>query len=282
MKKFFFIVFILALVGGVVWYFSCVNNRYFSDVVSSDSGDLKIGVINVCGLSYCGNRDVTEAVLLKTADFNGIDVLALQEFPTLPAGADLSFAEEASQFFPYVSIKGECAILSRYPILEHKRVSFIDRSDQFSSVLISTGEKDFRLITMHLRTTGLYMIDNGRNIKGAGGYANMRQMMRENNDIRVVQAQSIFQEAVNSSEPVIVAGDCNSLPFSKVYRNIKGDRLYDSFLESGKGKGSTYRLMKDIIRIDYIFHDSSFNCVGAGILDEALSDHRMITATFNW
>lgn len=272
---------IVCIAGGCFWYFNFVNSRNFSDTVPVTQGDLKIGSINVCGMSFGGKREITEAVLLKACRDNSLDILVIEEFPMYPLGSDSAFISTFSSYFPYISIKEECAVLSKTPIWEHERKSYLGCSGSYSSILAGPLESPVRIIGVHLRTTGMSIVNNGRGVDGNNDLARMRQMMRQNRRIRIQQAKSIRKTMFKTAEPVIIAGDFNSMPCSRVYRILKGKDLSDSFIVAGQGNGSTYRLLKDIIRIDYMLYSDDIECVGAQIADDKVSDHRMIISTFN-
>lgn len=272
---------IVCFAGGCFWYFNFVNSRNFSDVTPVTQGDLKIGSINVCGMSFGGKREITEAVLLKACMDNNLDILLIEEFPMYPVGSDSVFIKSFCSYFPYISIKGECAVLSKKPIWEHERKAYLGCSGSYSSILVGPKKSPVRIIGVHLRTTGMSIVNNGRGVDGNNDLARMRQMMRENRKIRIQQARSIRKTMFKTAEPFIIAGDFNSLPGSRVYRILKGDDLSDSFMAAGQGKGSTYRLLKDKIRIDYMLYSNDIECVGAQIVDDKISDHRMIISTFN-
>lgn len=285
MKRVILICIAIVLLGAIafgIWYFSCANNRYFSKYEPQTQGELKVGAINVCGFKYMVNMEVIQAVLLEAARTNDLDVLLLQEFPVYPADLDEKVLSYFYDFFPYISKIGECAVFSRLPIIDHQRVPYFGQQESYSSILIGPEENPFKIIALHLRTTGLSSVDNGRSLSTVGDVINIKTVLSSNNSIRVEQAKNIYDEIEATPIPLIVAGDFNSLPYSKVYRILKGDVLQDSFIEAGKGKGSTYRLLKDQIRIDYILHNDGFQCVGAEVSDEQLSDHRLIISTFNW
>lgn len=285
MRRFWLVLFLLllnAVVGFGVWYYTCANNRFFAEEIPTAEGDLKVGALNVCGFRYLDNSAFVQEVLLATAKDNNLDVLLLQEFPTYPADMEARVLKQFKSYFPYISKKDECAVLSKIPILDHERKFFYDLSGSYSSITLGYSDSQFKVIAVHLRTTGLSTAQNGRAVESVDDALSLRMVMSTNSDIRNVQAESIYNEVKNTPMPLIVAGDFNTLPFSKAYRIIKGDLLQDSFYETGKGKGSTYRLLKDQIRIDYILYNSGFYCLSSQILDEELSDHRMVVSTFLW
>ena len=81
----------------------------------------------------------------------------------------------------------------------------------------------------------------------------MREMMNENGVIRARQADQVMRLVDESPYPLIVCGDFNDTPASYTYRKTKGD-LEDSFLAAGKGYGYTYRYLRKLLRIDYLFY----------------------------
>ena len=282
MKKFLLIVFGVIILCGAAYFF-CINNRYVFTSSADPGGDFKIGHVNICGFTaVSADTKATARQMLQIADSRGVDALFIQEFRHAWNFSERDFIAMARKYYPYVSIEDECAVLSRFPIISHERKMFTDRSDKYSSVLIDVNGRQVRVFAPHLRTTGLNYFGYGRDMSNTNNTSRARGLYRENKKIRVAQAESL-RDAINYSvTPVIVAGDFNSLPWSKVMRKIQRFYLKDSFLKKGHGKGSTYRAMKDLARIDYILYDKNFDCVDAEILPDELSDHRMITASFRF
>ena len=282
MKKFFMIVFVV-LICSAVAYFFCINNRYLFTSGPEPGGDLKIAHLNAGGFTAVSPDSRTTAqTMLVAADSHNVDAIFIQEYRPAWNFPERDFIAMARKYYPYVSIEDECAVLSRFPIISHERMMFTDRSDKYSSVLIDVNGHQVRVFAPHLRTTGLNYFGYGRDMSNINNTSRARGLYRENKKIRIVQAESL-RDAINYSvTPVIVAGDFNSLPWSKVMRKIQKFTIKDSFLKKGHGKGSTYKSMKDMARIDYILYDRHFECVDAEILPDELSDHRMITASFRF
>jgi len=72
--------------------------------------------------------------------------------------------------------------------------------------------------------------------------------------------------------PVVVCGDFNDLPTSYSYSRLS-EGLKDAFVESGKGKGSTYKGLLPFFRIDYILYDPVFSSYGFNTEKLEFSDH---------
>ena len=269
------------LLVGAAGYLLRVNSHYGTKAASTadDSNALHIGAVNICRFHFLKDSHITAEFLLAAAKNNDIDVLVLQEFAEDRELPKDTFCELFRDDFPYQSIEDECAVLSRVPIISHERKAFLDRSDNYSAVRLLYDDQTIELLAVHLRTTGLYYVDYGKGINSKENAAKTYRLLHDNSKIRKAQAHSIQRIVGLSEGPVIVAGDFNALPCTAVYRAVKGHTLHDTFLEKGAGKGSTFRGMKDLPRIDYIFHNDAFECRQARIIDDAISDHRMITAT---
>jgi len=90
---------------------------------------------------------------------------------------------------------------------------------------------------------------------------------------RASQVDTVVKHIENSPYKVIVCGDFNDTPWSYTYKQIY-NLLDDSFVKSGRGIGNTMTINKLLsFRIDYIFHDESFNSYGHTVGKINASDH---------
>ena len=279
MKRFLIALTCILLCSVAAYYFA-VTNRYVFNATPGQGGDLKVGHVNICGFAASSDRSLSAARMLRCSSDAGVDVLLVQEFSTDQNFDEKEFRSLAAKYFNYVSIEGECAVLSKYPISSHDRILYSGSSGMFSSILIKAGDRDVRIFAPHLRTTGLYYFGYGNELFGGGKLTNARVVMQQNRAIRINQARCLRTALNGNKVPVIVAGDFNSMPMSRVMRIIQRSELKDSFLEKGVGKGSTFIPLGDQLRIDAILHDDSFECTEARVIQDELSDHRMITASF--
>lgn len=93
---------------------------------------------------------------------------------------------------------------------------------------------------------------------------------------RSKQVEIILSKIEQSPYPVLVCGDFNDTPVSYTYRKMTKE-LWDAFVESGNGTGSTYIGMFPFLRIDYILHSKELNAYQFETHSEELSDHHAIS-----
>jgi endonuclease/exonuclease/phosphatase family metal-dependent hydrolase len=85
---------------------------------------------------------------------------------------------------------------------------------------------------------------------------------------------AIIRERLSSETPVLVGGDFNAEPDSKVLERLREAGLRDAWAECGQGDGLTYPAGKPVKRIDYLFLTSSLGCRSARVIETTISDHR--------
>ena len=90
-------------------------------------------------------------------------------------------------------------------------------------------------------------------------------------------------EIQQSPYPVLVVGDFNATPMSKVSR-ILHENLDDCFLKGSFGKlGNTYMFNSFLgIRIDYILCSESIKTIHSEVDTVKYSDHYPLIATVGW
>ncbi|MGN1221114.1 MAG: endonuclease/exonuclease/phosphatase family protein [Candidatus Cryptobacteroides sp.] len=265
-----------------VSYVFVLNNRPGKPepMLQHEKEDIRIGALNINFLSFNNNASLTADVLLRSAMENELDVLLLQEYKSHWQLDEKAFSKLFKGEYKYVSIQGECACISRFPVKEHKRMKFDDLSDSFSDIVLTLpGDRNVEIMAVHLMTTGI----SGFASSGAPDTAmglGMALTFMQNGDIRKNQAISLARRSGTVNRPLIVAGDFNCLPWSAPYRQINSAGLKDSFHDLGHGSGSTYRNLGNFARIDYIFYNDVFVCTDSRIIDNQISDHKMMVSTF--
>lgn len=242
--------------------------------------EVRIGALNIAWLGFNRDAATTASVLAESAVSNNLDVILLQEYREHWQFDEKAFAAVFKKNYKYISIEGECACISKYPIASHKRVKFEDLSDSFSDILITLpGKRNVEIFAVHLMTTGVNNFIDGMIPPEVAGLGALKTFLG-NSDIRKNQALSLARRAERTLNPLIIAGDFNSVPYSAPYRKMTSVSLKDSFLEAGHGSGSTYRSLGDILRIDYIFHNGDLECIDSRIIDDEISDHKMMVSSF--
>jgi endonuclease/exonuclease/phosphatase family metal-dependent hydrolase len=98
----------------------------------------------------------------------------------------------------------------------------------------------------------------------------------DNAVVRGQQAEYISTIVDDTHYPIVVCGDFNSLPSEYAYRKTKGDKLEDGFRMAGSGYMYTYRYLKHLLRIDYIFVPKEFKGYMYASPNLDYSDHKPV------
>lgn len=204
------------------------------------------------------------------------DIISFQEFDIRKIGAK-HFKQYPYSFVDYKMGEPQPgvlqAIFSKYPIIDSGVLDFPGTSNSAIFSDIVYGKDTLRIYNLHLQSLSI----RPKSIKKERSYrlfARLRRSFR-----RQLNQSEIVRAHVDSSPfKTIISGDFNNNQFSKVYFNIKGDHK-DTFLEKGKGLGSTINFWRFSFRIDYILVDSSFEVVAHQNYGIDLSDHEPIMAS---
>ena len=191
-----------------------------------------------------------------------VDVCCIQEYNDI--SGDKKNSDTYHDYFPYFKIgRDDMVIFSRYPIKDSKTILFEDTNNSAMWVDIDVNGQVFRVFNVHLQTTGI-----NRTLHQADKMARLNKDISESRIMRAIfgnytmgmmfrtgQAVTVANEKNSSTNPCIVCGDFNDVPYSYVYNTMLGN-MVDGFKECGTGWMYTFRGMK-AVRIDYIFHDES-------------------------
>ncbi len=206
------------------------------------------------------------------------DILCIQEFASTPENPSSSF-EAALPVYHYkrigFNIAGNSenhgwgnAIYSKYPIAASGHIDFDGTNNSILWADVAVRRDTVRVFCAHLQTTAIkasderYIVDmdfvgdstRTSRVKGMLG------RLTQNYIIRASQADTLAARIASSPHPVLVCGDFNDTPASWAYRRISRG-LRDSFREAGNGYGYTYRGFFNLLRIDYMLHSPSMECV---------------------
>ena len=213
------------------------------------------------------------------------DILCMQEAPDgvyyQPDSIRMAFLDLPYQVTAHRTDHLPLAIYSRYPLVPVDTIYF---RNSYNAVLIADvvlPDARIRVINNHLQTTsvnvhrGLVQESSkpwSVRIKAAG---RLLFDMKENFRKRAVQADYIAEQIRRSPYPVVVCGDFNDTPASYTYHRMKG-ALTDGFRDAGKGYQYTFRQLKRIWRIDYIFYSDELKGISYDSPDTPYSDHKMV------
>ncbi len=237
------------------------------------------------------NRDATGIVamdVLNTLQKEGADILCLQEFDNTASGDQRTVIERFKDAYPYYALAHDMAILSRRPIKQDKEMPFelSNNGGMWADIQIDDAHT-IRVFNVHMETTGinstLHQASNNGEINeddnmttiainNAAVRGDLIDNYTMNSAIRGGQAVTIANEKRNSPYPIVLCGDFNDVPYSYTYNTLLGE-LKDGFREGGHGYGSTFRGLKGVFRIDYIFHDQSMQSEDYYTVDQDYSDH---------
>lgn len=90
---------------------------------------------------------------------------------------------------------------------------------------------------------------------------------------------SAARRLVPGAAPVLLGGDFNAVPESRVHQRVLGDSWRDAWIACGRGSAETYPSHVPVKRIDYLFFPASLACESAVVLESAASDHRPLLVT---
>lgn len=258
-RKFWFIIPLFAVL---------LNIPYLSGIIQWPFKQLKPAGRELSVATYNiqqGSAGDLSAISHEIAGFmhnEKIDILCLQEFP----GTDetqLKLIAEIFGFLPHYRVHSpsphsmHIALFSRYPILRSQVIVFPNESKNTAMWAdLDIDGQIIRVFNNHLQTTNLNQnrIRSSDNIdRTSSGMIRLKDMMNENGVMRARQSDLIRTLIDESPYPLIVCGDFNDTPASYAYRKIKGN-LEDSFRSCGKGYGYTYRYLRKLLRIDFVFY----------------------------
>lgn len=197
------------------------------------------------------------------------DVFCIQEarnYDTFPHDAEWNAFEAGLPGYRLLRF-GEMAIGTRWPVIDEQRRRLhaeLWRRPLLDVSLRAPEGGVLRVLNAHLVYTGYYGKRPSALLTAA----------RE----RVAQAQRIVAHLGTSSQPTLLCGDLNAAPNSEALSVLRA-RLNDAWRLRGTGFGMTTSVRWPLRRIDYLM----VNAVDVGdirVLDEPLSDHRAILATF--
>jgi endonuclease/exonuclease/phosphatase family metal-dependent hydrolase len=233
------------------------------------------------------------------------DVLCLQEFYQEPAGthsadgdlfrvADKLGAGSGRQVFVSKSLTNAAgaqfglAIFSRLPIVGRGEIAF-GRLSQNHAMWVDVagpGSHDtVRIFNVHLQSMSM---DEGDLVAAGSSKAGLRSKGRgllgrfvRGAAARAWQADTLAARMVHSPYPVLLAGDCNDLPYSYSYNSLASP-LQNAWATVGFGPGNTYHgRLPPLLRIDQQFAGPQWQVLACRIHTEIpYSDHFPVEALY--
>lgn len=209
------------------------------------------------------------------------DIVVMQEFRNQDAGDGRTAMRFISTMceLPYNDFKHlpyhvhGAAIFSKYPITGVDTLFLPE--DEINSGILTTLDTDFgplsvanvHLTSFHIRA--IYEHESELSDKLTG----IRRRAKEAISLQQDKVDAILSHLKEVQHPVIIAGDFNATPHSRIVSQISST-YKDSFLESGNGNGWSFKVAGPLgIRIDYQFASHNLQSVSHQVIKEEVSDH---------
>lgn len=160
------------------------------------------------------------------------------------------------------SDNGEMLILSRWPVIETREITFEDTRNKSLYCRILIGEDTMAVYSCHFQSFGLSQddIDEYNHIithpQNYEEYGNSKPVLKKLMAAGIKRADQvgIITDMISheTARYIILCGDFNDTPLSYSHRKIAG-LLNDAYRESGFGPGISYNRNRLYFRIDHVF-----------------------------
>lgn len=256
---------------------------------------LKVMTYNTHGMMI-GEKLADKKEMLRYINEQGADIVCLQEVLVYKNSNRLTLPalREAMSNYPYTYYDFKRynshrqfgnVVFSRYPLVNKQTIRYESQSNISSQCDIVINRDTVRLITNHLQSYGLNKEDLQFDTLSVEGIKNstFSQKLHTADKLRYQQAKAVKKAIRQSPYPVIVVGDFNAIPLSRVYWRIKFG-LRDTFLGGSFGKlGTTYKRKGIGVRIDYILCSRDLHVIDSQVDKQAkYSDHYPLVSTIGW
>jgi endonuclease/exonuclease/phosphatase family metal-dependent hydrolase len=172
------------------------------------------------------------------------------------------------------------AIFSKYPIIKKHSVGFPENGNNNAIFVDIVKNKDtLRIFNVHFQSLNIkpgirdLKDADSKKLIGRIGYGFKLQQK---------QAEMMMKEVDKSPYKTLVIGDFNNTAFSYIYKQVKGSRFNDAFLEEGSGFGKTFNLSYFPLRIDFLMIDKSIKIETFEVYPVNYSDHFPIMSRIKW
>jgi endonuclease/exonuclease/phosphatase family metal-dependent hydrolase len=257
---------------------------------------IKVLSYNVMSFAYKNHTQADPNKIIQYIAESEADIVCLQEYMVssrhnLMSSQDVA---EALPMYPYIAetilssadnknYKYGIALLSKFPILSSRRISFPSVFNGSAIHELNVNGKKVTVVNNHLESFKLTAEDRSK-------YSDMftrvsfesfdefrgtiQQKLGKAFAIRAKQAEKIADEIRKANGYyTIVCGDFNDTPLSYAHHTIQGS-LLDAYAESGLGMGISYNQNLFYFRLDHIFHSISMNAYNCRVDTRIkLSDH---------
>lgn len=266
----------LALVGLIIFFFNFdLFVKFNNEKSGSDKDSISIMTFNTENFGLISGNIVNDRYkeVIDFINAQDVDVFVIQEFWNKGMKP---FTKYPYYFLAYRQDveKSTQIIFSKYPIVNKQYIDFENTNNNAMYADIAYNGEIIRIYNLHLES---YRSDAIHQLNNPKSYSALVKRIGKAEKTRKEQATLVKKHVDNFNGKVIVCGDFNATQFSSTY-NLLSDSMKDSFIEAGKGFGSTYELYNYPFRLDYILTDNNFKITSHQNFEVKLSDHEPIIA----
>lgn len=179
------------------------------------------------------------------------------------------------------------SIYSKYPILRYGKINFDSEQNNSMWADILVNKDTVRVFNNHLQSTDVSIntqkYNEYKSVKNWKGQArtlvNLLEQLKQNFEIRALQAKVVREIIDTTHYPAIICGDFNDTSISYSYNYILGDNFKDGFQDCGKGYGHSFNGIKRLLLIDFIAYDQHFTGLRYESPHLIWSDHNPVIMT---
>ncbi len=193
------------------------------------------------------------------------DLICLQEIPGRGKSSVKTFADRVGMNFAfqpyYKKGYGGCAILARGKITGSKALTMAGERNFGMTSVVQIGPAKIKVVCVHLKSLPRPIL--------TGFFKSMAP--------RAKQAGMIVDLIKDTYLPVVVAGDCNTLPFTPEYLKLQSV-LQDACVVTRTTSQPSIEIDGIGYRIDHIFFRGPWQIRSCNVIAAKTSDHRPILA----
>ncbi|MDP5170833.1 MAG: endonuclease/exonuclease/phosphatase family protein [Bacteroidia bacterium] len=276
---------VASLFGLVACGWIALGDISFSGQTEPDHTSIKIVSFNVGTFDFKENNIKEVGELIQQYH---PDLVAMQEF----RNQDVEEGEKALTYLANMwglpnkdflhlpfHVHG-AAFFSRYPILKIDTL-FLPRDEINSGILITvdTDLGPIGIANVHFSSFHIKAIyDKEPDLQGKVG--GIQSRARKALSLQQEKVEIVLEKLKNYPYPVIIAGDLNATPHSRIVRQL-ADQYQDSFQEAGYGRGWSFPVFGPFgIRIDYQFASHNLQPISHQVIRNKVSDHFPLLGTY--